>query len=158
MRRIAAILGVAVLALAVTATTAFPAASGPATVKARTTKLGKIVVDGSGRTLYLFEKDKGSKSSCSGACATNWPPLLTKGKPKAGSGVKASKLGTTRRADGTTQVTYYGHPLYRFKLDKKAGDTHGQGLTAFGAPWYVVAAATGKAITKTGSTAGTMGY
>jgi predicted lipoprotein with Yx(FWY)xxD motif len=153
MRRIALILGVAVLALAITATTALPAASGPATVKTRTTKLGKVLVGGNGKTLYLFEKDKGTKSSCSGACAKAWPPLLTKGKPKAGTGVKASKLGTTKRSDGTTQVTYNGHPVYGFKNDAKAGDTNGQGLTAFGAEWYVLSPA-GKEIKKAGSTAG----
>jgi predicted lipoprotein with Yx(FWY)xxD motif len=112
----------------------------PATVKARTAgDLGKIIVDGRSRTLYLFEKDKNGKSSCSGACATNWPPLLTKGKPKARGSVKASKLGTTKRSDGTTQVTYGGHPLYTFVADKnKPGSTKGEGLDAFGAEWYVV--------------------
>jgi predicted lipoprotein with Yx(FWY)xxD motif len=112
----------------------------PATVKARTTgDLGKIVVDGRSRTLYLFEKDKNGKSRCSGECAKNWPPLLTKGKPKAGAGARASKLGTTKRADGTTQVTYGGHPLYTFVADKnKPGSTKGQELDAFGAEWYVV--------------------
>jgi predicted lipoprotein with Yx(FWY)xxD motif len=112
----------------------------PATVKTRTAgDLGKIIVDGKSRTLYLFEKDKNGKSKCSGACATNWPPLLTKGKPKASGGVKASKLGTTKRSDGTTQVTYGGHPLYTFVADKnKPGSTKGEGLDAFGAEWYVV--------------------
>jgi predicted lipoprotein with Yx(FWY)xxD motif len=112
----------------------------PATVKTRTAgDLGKIIVDGKSRTLYLFEKDKNGKSKCSGACATNWPPLLTKGKPKASGGVKASKLGTTKRSDGTTQVTYGGHPLYTFVLDKnKPGSTKGEGVDAFGAEWYVV--------------------
>jgi predicted lipoprotein with Yx(FWY)xxD motif len=112
----------------------------PATVKTRTAgDLGKIIVDGRSRTLYLFEKDKNGKSACSGACATNWPPLLTKGKPKASGGVKASKLGTTKRSDGTTQVTYGGHPLYTFVADKnKPGSTKGEGLDAFGAEWYVV--------------------
>jgi predicted lipoprotein with Yx(FWY)xxD motif len=112
----------------------------PATVKTRTAgDLGKIIVDGRSRTLYLFEKDKNGKSSCAGACATNWPPLLTKGKPKASGSVKASKLGTTKRSDGTTQVTYGGHPLYTFVADKnKPGSTKGEGVDAFGAEWYVV--------------------
>jgi predicted lipoprotein with Yx(FWY)xxD motif len=112
----------------------------PATVKTRTAgDLGKIIVDGRSRTLYLFEKDKNGKSSCSGACATNWPPLLTKGTPKASGSVKASKLGTTKRSDGTTQVTYGGHPLYTFVADKnKPGSTKGEGVDAFGAEWYVV--------------------
>jgi predicted lipoprotein with Yx(FWY)xxD motif len=117
-----------------------------ATVKVRSTKLGKVLVNGSGVTLYLFEKDKGGKSSCSGACATNWPPLLTKGRAHAGSGARSSKLGTTKRADGTTQVTYGGHPLYTFKLDAtKPGSVKGQGIEAFGAEWYAVSSA-GRAV------------
>ena len=113
-------------------------ARGPA-VSTASSKLGRILVDSRGRTLYLFEKDKNGKSACSGACATNWPPLLTKGKPKASGGVKSSLLGTTKRSDGTTQVTYNKHPLYRFKGDaNKVGATKGEGLDAFGAEWYVV--------------------
>jgi predicted lipoprotein with Yx(FWY)xxD motif len=128
-------------ALAAVASIAFSASAPtkPATVKTRSNKLGKILVDGRARTLYLFEKDKHGKSACSGACATNWPPLLTKGKPKAGSGAKASLLGTTKRSDGTTQVTYNKHPLYTFIADKnKPGSTKGEGLDAFGAEWYVL--------------------
>jgi predicted lipoprotein with Yx(FWY)xxD motif len=95
-----------------------------------------------------FKKDKNGKSACSGACAQNWPPLLTKGAPKAGAGAKASLLGTTKRSDGTTQVTYSGHPLYTFVADNgKPGSTKGQGVDAFGARWYVVAA---KGTAKTG--------
>jgi predicted lipoprotein with Yx(FWY)xxD motif len=122
----------------------------PATVKTRSNTLGTIIVDGKSHTLYLFEKDKNGKSKCSGACATNWPPLLTKGKAKASGSVKASKLGTTKRSDGTTQVTYGGHPLYTFIADKgKPGSTKGEGLDAFGAEWYVVGT-NGKKIEKKG--------
>ena len=111
----------------------------PATVKTRHVKLGTIIVDGKSHTLYLFEKDKHGKSSCSGACANAWPPLLTKGKPKASGSAKASKLGTTKRSDGTTQVTYGGHPLYTFIGDHNTpGKTTGEGSKAFGAEWYVV--------------------
>jgi predicted lipoprotein with Yx(FWY)xxD motif len=138
MRRLALVLGAAALAAAIFAATALPAATGPATVKTRSTKLGRIIVNNSGRTLYLFEKDKNHKSACSGACAKAWPPLLTKGKPKAASGAQSSKLGTTKRSDGSTQVTYGGHPVYTFIMDKKAGDTKGEGLDAFGAEWYAV--------------------
>jgi predicted lipoprotein with Yx(FWY)xxD motif len=142
VRRLIVLALAAVLATSALAGLAIAASkpTKPATVKTRTAgDLGKIVVDGRSRTLYLFEKDKNGKSRCSGACATNWPPLLTKGKPKAGAGVKASKLGTTKRADGTTQVTYGGHPLYTFVADKnKPGSTKGQELDAFGAEWYVV--------------------
>jgi predicted lipoprotein with Yx(FWY)xxD motif len=99
-----------------------------------------------GRTLYLFEKDKSMRSACSGSCATFWPPLLTSGKPRAGAGVKAALLGTIRRAGGARQVTYGGHPLYTFKLER-AGQTRGEGLTDFGPPFYAVAP-TGSAIVK----------
>ncbi|HMI70319.1 MAG TPA: hypothetical protein VK510_10025 [Solirubrobacteraceae bacterium] len=142
MRRLMVLALAAVLAASALTGLALAASSPtkPATVKTRTAgNLGKIIVDGKSRTLYLFEKDKNGKSKCSGACATNWPPLLTKGKPKASGGVKASKLGTTKRSDGTTQVTYGGHPLYTFVADKnKPGSTKGEGLDAFGAEWYVV--------------------
>ncbi len=129
---------VAAAALGITAI-ASSAVSKPATVKTHHVKLGTILVNGSSHTLYLFEKDKHGKSACSGACATNWPPLLTKGKPKASGSVKSSLLGTTKRSDGTTQVTYNKHPLYTFKGDaNKVGATKGEGLDAFGAEWYVV--------------------
>jgi predicted lipoprotein with Yx(FWY)xxD motif len=111
------------------------------TVQVRRTGLGKILVDSDGRTLYLFKKDTGPKSRCSGSCAVNWPPLLATGRPKAGSGVKGSKLGTTRRSNGKTQVVYNRHPLYRFVGDTKPGNTNGQGLDAFGARWFVVSPA-----------------
>jgi predicted lipoprotein with Yx(FWY)xxD motif len=143
----------AVLATSVVAGLAVAASkpTKPATVKTRSVKLGKIVVDGKSHTLYLFEKDKNGKSKCSGACATNWPPLLTKGKPKASGGVKASKLGTTKRSDGTSQVTYGGHPLYTFVVDQgKPGSTKGEGVKAFDAEWYVVGT-NGKKIEKKGS-------
>jgi predicted lipoprotein with Yx(FWY)xxD motif len=104
----------------------------------RSSSLGKILVDAKGHTLYLFEKDKRNRSACSGQCAAFWPPLLTHGKPTAGAGVKASLLGVTRRSNGSTQVTYAGHPLYRFALDTRVGQTKGQGLEKFGAEWYVL--------------------
>jgi predicted lipoprotein with Yx(FWY)xxD motif len=108
---------------------------------ASNSKLGKILVDSRGRTLYLFSKDTRTKSACSGACATPWPPLRANGKLSAGSGVKASKLGTIKRSDGKPQVTYNGHPLYGFVMDKKAGDTKGEGLTAFGGHWFAISPA-----------------
>jgi predicted lipoprotein with Yx(FWY)xxD motif len=128
------------VAVAAASSRAAPAAksSGAATVSVRKTKLGKIVVDGSGRTMYLFEKDKGTTSECSGACAKAWPPLMTKGKPKASGGAEAKLLGTTKRSNGT-QVTYAGHPIYGFTGDTKAGQTNGEGSKAFGAEWYVLA-------------------
>jgi predicted lipoprotein with Yx(FWY)xxD motif len=112
-----------------------------ATVNVRSTSLGKILVDSQGRTLYLFEKDTGPKSTCFGACASAWPPFRTSGKPKAGAGTTASLIGTTTRSDGNDEVTYNGHPLYYYAGDQKAGDTTGQDLNQFGAPWYVVSPA-----------------
>jgi predicted lipoprotein with Yx(FWY)xxD motif len=118
---------------------ATPAATGTA-INVGGTKLGQVLVDSNGITVYLFLADKGTASSCnSAACVQYWPPVLTTGAPQAGSGVTDSLLGTTARADGSTQVTYAGHPLYRFVMDKAAGDATGQAVNAFGAPWYVVA-------------------
>ena len=133
----------AFLAVAAGAATASPqaATSRPATVKVAHTKLGRILVNSSGRTLYLFKKDTGRKSTCYGQCAKFWPPLKAGGTAKAGSGAQASKIGTTRRRDGTRQVTYNGHPLYLFAQDTKPGDTTGEGVTAFGARWFAVSPA-----------------
>ena len=114
------------------------APSAVATVSATSTSLGTILVDGSGRTLYLFEKDQSDQSACAGACAAAWPVDQTSGTPKAGSGVKASMLGTIKRGDNTTQVTYNQHPLYYFQGDSGAGQQDGQGVDAFGAKWFVV--------------------
>jgi predicted lipoprotein with Yx(FWY)xxD motif len=141
MTRLIAFALTAALALGATAGLAAGASapSSRAKVSVRSTKLGKVLVNGKGVTLYLFGKDKKNKSACSGACAQAWPPLLTKGKPMASGGASAAKLGTTKRADGTTQVTYNGHPLYTFIMDhNKAGSTAGEGINAFGAVWDVV--------------------
>jgi predicted lipoprotein with Yx(FWY)xxD motif len=113
--------------------------SGAATVKATTSKDGMVLVDGNGRTLYLFQKDQPNQSACSGACVSAWPVDQSSGTPKAGSGVKASLLSTIKRTDGTTQVTYNKHPLYFYSGDSQAGQLNGQGLNAFGAVWNVVA-------------------
>jgi predicted lipoprotein with Yx(FWY)xxD motif len=119
-------------------------ASGVATITVASTKSGMILVDGSGRTLYLFEKDQPNQSACSGACVAAWPVDHSSGTPRAGSGVKASLLGTFRRGDNTTQVTYNHHPLYYYSGDSGAGQQNGQGVDAFGAAWFVVAPAGGK--------------
>ena len=117
---------------------ATPAATGTA-INVGGTKLGQVLVDSNGITVYLFLADKGTASSCNSAsCVQYWPPVLTNGAPQAGTGVDATLLGTTTRTDGTTQVTYASHPLYLFLSDMKAGDVTGQGVNAFGAPWYVV--------------------
>jgi predicted lipoprotein with Yx(FWY)xxD motif len=103
--------------------------------------LGRILVDSKGITLYDFPPDKGTTSVCYGACAALWPPLISKGKPVAGPGVRASLLGTTKRKDGKLEVTYSGHPLYYFVSDRRPGQTTGQGLNQFGGPWWVLSAA-----------------
>jgi predicted lipoprotein with Yx(FWY)xxD motif len=128
----------ALAVLATVAASSGAAASKPATVSVRKTKLGRILVDAQGRTLYLFMKDTNGKSACAGACATGWPPLLTSGTPKAGTGVASKLLGTTVRRSGR-QVTYDGHPLYTYAGDSRAGQTNGEGSNAFGAAWYVLA-------------------
>jgi predicted lipoprotein with Yx(FWY)xxD motif len=102
-------------------------------------KLGKIIVDAKGRTLYDFVIDKGTMSVCYGACASLWPPYTTNGQPVAGQGVSSKLIGTTKRRDGSTEVTYAGHPLYYYAPDQKRGQITGQALNQFGAPWYALA-------------------
>jgi predicted lipoprotein with Yx(FWY)xxD motif len=121
------------------------------------TGLGQVLVDAQGRTLYLFKKDSGTTSACTGACAVAWPPLRATASPTAGTGANASKLGTTTRTDGPSQVTYNGHPLYTYAGDSKAGDTNGEGINAFGGAWFVLSPA-GTQITGSGSTSSVPGY
>lgn len=125
-------------------------AAGSVAVDARTGPDGTYLTDGSGRTLYLFMADKSGGSACTGACASAWPPLTTKGTAAAGGGVTPSDLGTITRSDGTKQVTYNGHPLYYFAHDKSAGQAAGQGTTGFGAAWWIVSPV-GMAITMPGA-------
>ncbi|HEY4332290.1 MAG TPA: hypothetical protein VGM78_06965, partial [Ilumatobacteraceae bacterium] len=121
-----------------TASTTAGSSTGSATaasveVKIGDSSLGKILQTSDGKTLYMFTKDTKGVSNCSGTCATNWPPLL--GTPTNGDGVDADDISTITRADGTTQVTYYGYPVYFFAADAKAGDVNGQGE---GGLWYVL--------------------
>ena len=118
----------------------FAAPAGASSIGlAKVGKLGDVLVNGKGVTLYEFEKDKGGKSSCNGACAKAWSPVLTAGKPKAKDGARSSLLGTIRRKDGKRQVTYHGHPLYTYEDDHgKPGTAKGQDLKEFGAEWYVL--------------------
>ena len=125
-----------------------PAATKPtttptqtATVRVANSRLGRILVDSAGRTLYLFKADSGTSSACSGACAVAWPPLRTGATPAVAGGANPALVGTIPRSDGARQVTYDGHPLYTFVKDHKPGDINGQGLTAFGAGWFVVSPA-----------------
>ena len=118
-------------------------------VSLRKVALGKVVTGPNGHTVYLFMKDVGTTSKCYGKCAKVWSPLTTSGRPQAGTGLKASLLSTSKRTDGTMQVTYGGHPLYYYEDDKKPGTTKGEGSKEFGAEWYVVGA-NGKKIEKPG--------
>ena len=148
MALLAAVLAIPVLAAAcggggsssapqVPSTPAAAAAATGGTVDAASSSLGKILVAKNGMTLYMFASDQNGKSSCSGPCAKFWPPYT--GTPKAGTGLQASLLGTIMRSDGTSQVTYDGHPLYLYAGDSSPGATNGQGVNTFGALWWVVA-------------------
>ena len=119
--------------------------------------LGKILVNSQGRSLYLFQKDQGTTSECTGACAEAWPPLRATGTPVVGTSLAASKLGTTARSDGEKQVTFNGHPLYLYTGDQKAGDTNGQGLNVFGGGWFTLNSA-GNIVSGQGSGNGSVGY
>jgi predicted lipoprotein with Yx(FWY)xxD motif len=144
--KLALIGAVAALALAalIPVSLSNASAGSSATVGAQDTKLGRILVEGRGHTLYLFGKDKRGMSSCNGACAVDWPPLIVSGKPRAGVGAKASLLGRTKRKDGRWQVTYNHHPLYTFFEDTKKGQTEGEGLDFFGGEWDAVSPAGAK--------------
>ena len=108
-------------------------------VSLRNTRLGPVFVSSQGRTLYLFTKDTNGKSTCSGSCAKVWQPVIAVGKPIGGTGIEPSRLGVTKRADGSMQVTYREHPLYSYALDTSSGQTNGEGLSAFGGVWYAIA-------------------
>jgi predicted lipoprotein with Yx(FWY)xxD motif len=137
------------------ASTVSQAAQPKAAVRVTKTDLGKTLVDSQGRTVYLFTADSGNMSACSGACATAWPPLMATGTPTVGHGAKAKLIGTTARADGSQQVTYKGHPLYLFSKDQKAGDTNGEGITAFGGSWFGVSPAGARISPSAPSSSGT---
>jgi predicted lipoprotein with Yx(FWY)xxD motif len=113
-------------------------------VSVASTSLGRVLVDGHGRTLYAFGRDTSRKSACAGACAASWPPLIASGKVLARGGARAALLGTIKRADGRRQVTYQHRPLYAFVGDRSKGQTNGEGLDSFGAEWYAIAPAGSK--------------
>jgi predicted lipoprotein with Yx(FWY)xxD motif len=124
---------------ATTSSAGAPAASGGAALRVISDpRLGKIIVDAEGRTLYDFVIDKGTTSVCYGACASLWPPYTTHGRPVAGKGVLPKLIGTTKRRDGSSEVTYAGHPLYYYAPDRARGQITGQALNQFGAPWYAL--------------------
>jgi len=143
---------VAATALAGTSSRTHARASG-ALVTLRKTALGSVLVDARGRTLYLFEKDHNGLSMCTTACVAYWPPLVSHGIPRAGTGVKQSLLTLGRTHNGIRQVLYAGHPLYTFVGDKHAGQATGEGLNNFGAEWYAIAAS-GQKVEANGSASG----
>jgi len=112
--------------------------SAGAVVSTHSSPAGTYLTDGKGRTLYLWQADTSSTSNCSGPCAKVWAPYTTSGSPRATGGAQQSMLSTTSRSDGSTQVTYAGHPLYYYQHDKSAGDMQGQGSNEFGSKWWVV--------------------
>ena len=137
MKQLLALAGALAAAFAVTAWAQASPSTGQASVLLEPTALGSILVDSRGRTLYLFEKDRGGASSCDTSCSAYWPKLTSRGVPRAGTGLRQSLLRVTR----SHQLTYAGHPLYRFVGDKRPGQTAGEGLDAFGAEWYAIGAA-----------------
>jgi predicted lipoprotein with Yx(FWY)xxD motif len=113
-------------------------AAGALSVKVGMSGLGSFLTDGQGRTLYLFTRDSGGASSCSGGCTSVWPPVTSSTAVQVGTGASASLLGTTSRGGGQMQVTYNGHPLYYYVGDINPGDTNGEQLNQFGGLWYAV--------------------
>lgn len=129
--------GSATSAPAPSATASAAAAAAAVELKTESTKLGTVLVDKKGKTIYWFAKDTSTTSACTGACATAWPPVI--GMPQAAAGsTLTGKFGTIRRSDGTVQATYEGHPLYTFEGDTAPGQTNGNGVIAFGAAWSVI--------------------
>ena len=124
--------------------------SGSGMVETHSGPNGTFLTDSSGKTLYLFQSDTASASSCTAACAAAWPPLTSSGQPTASGDAKSNMLGTIKRSDGTTQVTYNGHPLYTYVGDSAPGQANGEGSSQFGALWDVVSPS-GMAITGAGS-------
>ena len=141
-----ALAGLAAVILLLHAPRTHAAPASSTVVSTAKTRLGTILVNSRGHTLYLFGKDPKGKSACTGQCATFWPPLIASGKPRVAGAAKASLIGTIKRADGRRQVTYNHHPLYTFLKDTTKGQTHGEGFSAFGAKWYAVSPAGAKVV------------
>jgi predicted lipoprotein with Yx(FWY)xxD motif len=142
LARLAAVLALAgVLAVPIAAASAKTAGGGKLSL--RKTSLGKILVNARGRTLYAFTKDAKNRDRCMSTpgCTSTWPVVTTKGKPRAGAGVKGSMLGSITLSDGSHQVTYGGRPLYTYAADSSAGETDYVGASQFGGTWLAVNAA-----------------
>ena len=144
MRRALLTAAVSALALAALGGSEAMAAKKGAKLRVADSEYGKVLMNKGGLALYLFTKDGKGPSQCYDECAEAWPPFLTKGKPVAGKGAIGRKLGTTKRSDGTRQVTYGGHPVY-FYVHDRPGDIFCQDVFEFGGTWLLVDAA-GKAV------------
>jgi predicted lipoprotein with Yx(FWY)xxD motif len=141
MRRHLLVLSVVLLSLAALPAPAMaqePSRDTSGTVEVRPSRYGEVLVDGKGFVLYLFTRDGRSASRCSGACAKAWPPMLVEGRPRAGRGARRGLLGTTRRRDGSRQVTYRGRPLYYYVADRRPGQILCQAVPEFGGTWFLV--------------------
>ena len=125
------------VALLVVSAQALAASRTPPRVSVHSTEYGKALFGPSGNVLYVFDADRGSTSRCYGVCATAWPPLLTRGRPIAGPGMKSKLLGTTVRRNGSLQVTYDGHPLYYYSADK-VGKVMCQHANTHGGLWLII--------------------
>jgi predicted lipoprotein with Yx(FWY)xxD motif len=134
----------AVASNAAATTAATSTAKGPK-LKVTDSDYGRILASGRGRALYLFTADQGKASNCAGDCVPAWPPYIVKRRPVAGPGVKAGKIGTTTRSDGTLQATYAGHPVYFYEGDNEPGEVLCQAVNEFGGYWYVIRSS-GKAV------------
>ena len=145
-------------AVSITAAVAGPLKGSQASVGVSKSAFGRILVDGGGHSLYVFAMDKGRMSRCYGACAANWPPLISSGKTHVMAAAKRSLVGRTRRMDGSWQVTYRGHPLYTFVKDTARGQTNGEGLVAFGGEWDLLAPGGAKIANHTGGSTPPGGY
>ncbi len=135
---------------AAAASSAAPSAAPAAMLKIDQTSLGSVLTNAQGLTVYWFAKDTAANSACSGACAAAWPPVI--GMPQPASGFKLTgKLGEIKRADGSMQATYDGHPLYLFAGDSKPGQVNGNAVNGFGALWYAIKIGTSTMASTTGS-------
>ena len=134
------LLGIAAIALAVLALAPAAMSRGSAapTLTVKSSSFGRVLFDGRGYVLYAFTRDVNGRSACYGACAKAWPVYYVKGTPRAGTGIKRSLLGTTKRRDGRRQVTYAGRPLYYYVGDTKAGQIRCQNAVEFGGTWLIV--------------------
>jgi predicted lipoprotein with Yx(FWY)xxD motif len=136
----ASIAGAGIPVASAAVTPAAAKSAGATTLSVKSSRYGRILFDGAGRVFYAFARDHAGQSNCSGACAKAWPPVLTKGAPRVLAGIDKALVGTIKRADGTLQVSFAGHPLYYFVKDTKPGQITCQNVSNFGGLWLVVAA------------------